>query len=139
VAPNREIVDPDAGGPLPQTLYLRRTVSNISGAPLTALGFRVIGITTARSDPAAGQAVLRLESSDNATVAGSPITPVKLEHSATLPQLGGGGLNAIVTVPSITPATPLAAGASVNVEFTLRIAQSGAFQVILNTEAQKSP
>jgi hypothetical protein len=138
VAPNREIVDPDGGGPLPQTVYLRRTATNIAGVPLTTLGFRVTGITTARSDPVAGQAVLRLESSDDALVAGKPITPVLLQRSAALPQLAGGGLNAIVTVPSITPATPLAAGASVNVEFTLRVAQGGAFQVVLNTEAQRS-
>jgi hypothetical protein len=137
-APNRVIADPDGGGPLPQTLYVRRTVKNISGAPLTALGFRVTAITTARSDPVAGQAVLRLDSSDNTTVSGNTITPVSLQRTTQTPLPDGGGLNAIVTVPSVTPAAPLAAGASINVEFALRIYQPGAFQVIFNTEAQKA-
>lgn len=34
--------------------------------------------------------------------------------------------------------TPLAAGASIDVEFALRIAQGAAFQLTLNTEAQHS-
>ena len=135
--PNREIADPDGGGPLPQTLYLRRTVTNISGVPLAAVGFRVTAITTARSDPAAGQAILRLDSSDNSTVAGKPIAPVSLQRSLQTPLTNGGGLNAFVSVGSITGAAPLAPGASVNVEFALRIAQAGAFQVILNTEARE--
>jgi hypothetical protein len=137
VAPNRQIVDPDGAGPLPQTLYLRRKLTNISGNQLAAVGFRVSTITTARSDPQAGQSVIRLDSSDNTTVAGKAITPVSLQRSVQTPLPNGGGLNAVVTVPSITPIAPLAPGASVNVEFALRIAQSGAFQVILNTEARR--
>jgi hypothetical protein len=80
---------------------------------------------------------VRLDSSDP-TVAAKAITPVTLERSAQTPLPHGGGLNAVVSVPSIAPATPLAPGATVNVEFALRIAQSGAFQVIPNTEAQRA-
>jgi hypothetical protein len=134
-APNREITDPDGGGPLPQTLYLRRTVTNISGVDLARLQFRVTAITTTRSDPKAGQGIVHLDSSDNTTVGGKAITPVSLERSAQTPLPGGGGLNAVVSVPSVTPTAPLAPGTSINVEFALRIAQAGAFQVILNTEA----
>src|SRR5687767_2330057 len=137
VAPNRQIADPDGGGPLPQTLYLRRTVTNVSGLELAELGFRVTAITTARSDPQAGQAIIRLDSSDNATVADKPITPVSLQRSLQTPLPDGGGLNAMVRVPSISPVAPLAPGASINVEFALRIAQPGAFQVVLNTEARR--
>src|SRR5688572_10303810 len=137
VAPNRQIADPDGGGPLPQTLYLRRTVTNVSGLELAELQFRVTAITTARSDPQAGQAVIRLDGSDNSTVAGRPITPVALQRSLQTPLPDGGGLNAVVRVPSITPMAPLAPGASINVEFALRIAQPGAFQVIFNTEARR--
>ena len=135
VEPNRALADPDGPGPLPQTLYLRRTVTNISSAPLTQLQFRVTAISTARSDAQAGQAIVRLDSSDNTSVAGNSIRPVTLERSAQTPLPHGGGLNAVVRVPSITPAAPLSPGTSVNVEFALRIAQPGAFQVILNTEA----
>jgi len=134
-APNRQVADPDDGGPLPQTLYLRRTVTNVSGAPLTRLQFRVSAITTARSDPQAGQAILRLDSSDNTTVAGRTMAPVALQRSLQTPLPSGGGLNAVAGVPSISPASPLAPGAAINVEFALRIAQAGAFQVVLNTEA----
>src|SRR5215213_832234 len=92
VAPNRQIVDPDGGGPLPQTLYLRRTVMNISGNELAGVQFRVSTITTARSDPQAGQSIIRLDSSDNSTVAGKPITPVALQRSVQTPLPDGGGL-----------------------------------------------
>ena len=110
-------------------------MTNISSAPLTQLQFRVTAISTARSDAQAGQAIVRLDSSDNTSVAGNSIRPVTLERSAQTPLPHGGGLNAVVRVPSITPAAPLSPGTSVNVEFALRIAQPGAFQVILNTEA----
>src|SRR5688572_25303347 len=107
VAPNREIADPDGpGGPKPSTLYLRRTVTNISGVPLAAVAFRVTAITTARSDAQAGAAVLRLDSSDNSTVAGKAIAPLSLQRSLATPLTNGGGLNALVTVPSITGAAP---------------------------------
>ena len=114
---------------------LRRTVTNVSGAPLTRLQFRVSAITTARSDPQAGQAILRLDSSDNTTVAGRTMAPVALQRSLQTPLPSGGGLNAVAGVPSIAPASPLAPGAAINVKFALRIAQAGAFQVVLNTEA----
>jgi subtilisin family serine protease len=129
-APNRVTVDPDGIGPLPQTLYLRRTVTNVSGTPLSRVQFRVTAISTARSDPQAGQAIVRLDSSDNTTAGGKSITPVTLERSAQTPLPHGGGLNAVVA-----PATPLLPGEKINVELALRVAQAGAFQVILNTEA----
>jgi thermitase len=134
-APNRVTLDPDGAGPLPQTLYLRRTVTNVSGVALTRAQFRVTAISTARSDPQAGQAIVRLDSSDNTSADGKPITPVTLERSAATPLPHGGGLNAVVAVPSIAAGTPLPPGGTINVEFALRIAQGGAFQVILNTEA----
>jgi hypothetical protein len=55
---------------------------------------------------------------------------------ARLPsQPAGGGLNSTLNVGSITPATPLAVGAKVNVQFRLGIAQGGSYRFCANVEA----
>jgi hypothetical protein len=141
--PNRQstAADPDGGGPAVSTLYLRRKVTNISGAPLTTLRFRTSDLTTAQSNPIAGRAILRVLSSDNTTIAltgggNATITPTVLQTTPATPLPNGGGLNSVLTVPSITTGAPLANGASINVEFRLGVQTGGAFAAIFNTEAK---
>jgi hypothetical protein len=47
----------------------------------------------------------------------------------------GGALNSTVGVGTVTVGTPLAPGASINVQFVLGVQQSGAFKFFVNVEA----
>ena len=67
--PNQQVV---TGGPTSaasRTLYLRRTITNDTGAPITALRFRVSDITTGSTPaPPSGQAILRVVSDPGGSV-----------------------------------------------------------------------
>ena len=47
----------------------------------------------------------------------------------------GGGLNSTASASTVTLASPLAPGASVNVQFLLGVQQGGSFRFLLNVEA----
>jgi endonuclease G len=121
------------------TLRIRRKFTNTTAANVTTLRFRVVGITTLGSPGAgSGQADLRVISSSpadfNVTLTDGTVVPVKGTQVETPPgQPNGGGLNS--TVVTVTTATPIAAGDSVNVEFTLGVQQEGAFSFFVNVEA----
>src|SRR5438067_1685803 len=101
------------------TLTFRRAFTNAPGAPVTALRFRVVDITTRQGFFVALQAPsapadLRLLSNVDAAVTrtdGSPVTLQALTLEQPPNQQLGGGLNATVRVVSITTDTPLASGA----------------------------
>ena len=140
-------------------LSIRRKVTNTSGASITRLRFRIVDITTLGS-PGSGptQADLRAVSSTQmvVTVNGTPTTVegTTLEQptlSATptpppspsptptpFPEFNGGlggGLNNSLSVGSITLATPLLNGQTVNVQFLLGVQREGAFRFAVNVEA----
>ncbi|MDQ1524573.1 MAG: trimeric autotransporter adhesin, partial [Pyrinomonadaceae bacterium] len=121
------------------TLRIRRKFTNTTGANVTTLRFRVVGISTLGSPGAGGgQADLRVISSSPAdfsvTLTDGSVVPVKGTQVETPPaQPLGGGLNSAVV--TITTATPIAAGDSVNIEFTLGVQQEGAFSFFVNVEA----
>ncbi|HEX8423396.1 MAG TPA: lamin tail domain-containing protein, partial [Pyrinomonadaceae bacterium] len=125
------------------TLRIRRKFTNITNENVTTLRFRVVGITTLGSPGAgSGQADLRVVSSSpsdfNVTLTDGSVVPVKGTQVETPPaQPNGGGLNS--TVITITTATPIGAGGSVNVEFTLGVQQEGAFSFFVNVEALTAP
>ena len=112
------------------TLVLRRTFTNNTGAPLKKLRFRVIDITNAASG---AEADLRVLDSVSSTINGKSVQGLTLEQPTT--QTGGGGLNSTLAVGTITPAIPLAAGATVNVEFKLGVMRKGKYRFFLNIEA----
>jgi hypothetical protein len=119
-------------------LSIRRKVTNNSGAAVTRLRFRIVDITTAGSPGAgASQADLRALSSSQISVLvnGTPTTieGTTLEQPPT--QALGGGLNSSMNVGAITLGTPLANGASVNVQFMLGVQQSGNFRFIVTVDA----
>ncbi len=145
-SPNRDVLagGPVAGGMATRTLILRRTLTNQSATPITSLRFRVSDITTGQTPaPPAGQAVLRAVSSPATSVTGTstgctsafPLTPMTLESPASA-NFDGGGLNASLTVPGVTAAQPLAAGASINVAFELGVVGAGSYRFYFNTEAK---
>jgi hypothetical protein len=154
------LLDSSAGGPAPPnrvrdltpgdpqssafgTMSIRRRLVNNTGAPVTRLRFRISEMTT--FPPAMGQADLRALTSmavsgvtitNDAGTCGGPascmvtVQGTTLEQPPTQPM--GGGLNATLTV---TLGTPLAAGASVNVQFLLGVQQSGLFRFLVVSEA----
>lgn len=143
--PNRERrpnVEPNADLGV---LLFRRTFTNNTGAPVSRLRFRVIDLTgpgtpTSQCGGSTCSDLRALTSQDGeAGVGGQVVTVrgVRLEEPPTQP--AGGGLNSSLSADFITLATPLAAGASVNLVFKLGVMRNGSFRFYLNIEAQNAP
>lgn len=132
------------------TLSIRRRFVNNTGAAVTRLRFRIIDMTTFPAP--SGIADLRHRTSsavvvaginDSATCAatGAPATPpctatVQGTTVETPPsQPNGGAFNSSWSAGTVTLGTPLANGASINVQFLLGIQQTGSFKVYVNMEA----
>ncbi len=118
------------------TLTIRRKFTNNTGAAVTRLRFRIVDITTFFVP--AGTADLRALSSTDVTVTltGGGMTLVRgltLEQPPNQPN--GGGLNSSQTLGIVTSGTPIANGASVNVQFVLGVQQSGSYRFFINVEA----
>jgi hypothetical protein len=118
------------------TLDVRRRFKNNTGSPVTRLRFRIVDMTT--FPPPSGTADMRARTSGDIVVSltgGGTATVVgtTLEQPANQPI--GGGINSSMSAGTITLATPLAAGASINVHFLLGVQQAGAFRFFINVEA----
>jgi hypothetical protein len=142
-------------------ISIRRKVTNTSGASITRLRFRIIDITTLGSPgdgPSSAQADLRALSStqmvitvngvpttvegttlEQPTLSATPTPPPSPSPTPTpFPEFNGGlggGLNNSLSVGSITLATPLLNGQTVNVQFLLGVQRDGAFRFAVNVEA----
>jgi hypothetical protein len=123
------------------TMLIRRTITNNTGDSISRLRFRVINTTTfgtPGSECGGTCADLRaLTSQGGAATVNSQVVPVlgvRLEEPPEQP--AGGGYNASLSADTITFATPLPDGLSINVEFKLGIERTGPFRFILNIEAQ---
>ncbi len=132
------------------TLTIRRRFVNNTGAPVTRLRLRIVDISALSMSPGIAD-VRALDSvtvmitgiADSATCqasTGSPATPctvtvlgTTLEQPPT--QSLGGALNSTLTVGTITLGTPLASGASINLQAVLGVVQTGAFKFFINVEA----
>ena len=123
------------------TLDIRRTLTNNTGGNVTRLRFRIIDLTTFPNP--SGIADLRpLTSPDVAeTVDRAPcgsgtssvtVRGTTLETPPTQPN--GGGFNSSLSSNTVTLATPLANGATIDVRFLLGIQQTGSFKIYFNTE-----
>jgi hypothetical protein len=150
------LLDPCVAGPSPPnrvrdftpgsganfgTLDIRRTVTNNTGGNVTRLRFRVIDVTTFPAP--SGIADLRPLTSTNVvvTVDRAPcgsgtsnvtVTGTTLEQPPSQPN--GGGFTSSMSAGSVTLATPLANGASIDVRFLLGIQQTGNFKFYINIE-----
>jgi hypothetical protein len=153
------LLDPVAGGTSPPnrerrpnfepnanlgTVLIRRRIVNNGTSPISRLRFRVIDVTGPGSDNTCGGALcadVRVLSSQDGE-AGSPNIGVVTVRGLTLEQPpaqpNGGGFNSSLSANSITLATPLAPGASINVEFKLGVMRTGAFRLLVNFEAQNT-
>src|SRR4030095_16608806 len=132
------------------TLSVRRRVVNNTGGNVTRLRFRIIDITTAPVP--AGIADIRALTSSSTTASGitDSATCLASTGSATTPcvvtilgttleqpptQALGGSLNSSMSAGTITLGTPLANGASINLQFLLGVNVSGSFKFYINIEA----
>ncbi|HEX8685266.1 MAG TPA: Calx-beta domain-containing protein, partial [Pyrinomonadaceae bacterium] len=130
------------------TLSIRRKVQNVTGATITRLRFRIVDLTTFPS-PGGGVADLRVITSSaviisgitDATTCASTGTPttapcqvtaqaMTLEAPPSQPM--GGGYNSTV---SVSIPGGLANNASINVNVTLGVVQSGTFRFLFTVEA----
>ncbi len=132
------------------TLSIRRRFTNNTGGSVTRLRFRVIDLTTfpapsgiADLRPRTSTLVVVAGINDSATCfasTGSATTPCTVNvQGSTLEQPpsqpNGGGFNSSWSAGTVTLGTPLANGASINLQFLVGIQQTGSFKVYLNVEA----
>lgn len=145
--PNR--VRDTTPGPFPQTfgtMSIRRRIVNGTGGPVTRLRFRIIDLNT--FPPSASFADLRALTSLAVVVSGindaatcSPLpTPCTMtvkgtELESPPSQPNGGAFNSSLSAGTVTLATPLAPGASLNVQFLLGVQQTGVLRFYMNVEA----
>jgi hypothetical protein len=124
------------------TLDIRRTVTNNTGGNVTRLRYRIIDITTFPAP--SGFADLRPRTSTDVVVTvdrapcGSGTSNVTV-NGTTLEQPpsqpNGGGFNSSLSSGTVTLATPLANGASIDIRWLLGIQQTGTFKLFVNIEA----
>ena len=145
-APNRvrDLTSDPANNSTFGTLDLRRRVVNTTGFPVTRLRYRIIDITTFPAP--SGIADLRPRTSTNLTVNGindadtcagaTPCSVTVLGTTLEQPptQSNGGGFNSSLSSDTVTLATPLQLGESINVHFLLGIQQTGSFKFFINVE-----
>jgi hypothetical protein len=132
------------------TISIRRRFVNNTGASITSLRFRIIDITTfpapsgtadLRARTSGAVVVAGINDSVTCTATGAPVTPpcTATVQGTTLDQPpsqpNGGGFNSSLTANTVTLLTPLANGASINLQFLFGIQQTGNFKVYLNVEA----
>ena len=138
------------------TVSFRRRITNNIGQPITRLRFRVVDITTLPSigsgcnvepAPAICAADLRPLSSNTSTVSiNDPVicapssTPCNVNVQGTTletppNQAFGGGFNSSWSVGSITAATPLNNGGSINIQFVTGLQQTGVDRLYVVVEA----
>jgi hypothetical protein len=145
--PNRvRILTPGPGATSSNgTLTIRRRVVNGTGAPVTRLRFRIIDINTfpapvgfadLRAVTSTGALIVGIN--DAGTCGGPPpcsvsVSGLTLEQPPNQPN--GGGFNSSLSSGMVTLITPLAPGASVNLEFLLGVQQPGNFRFFVNIEA----
>ena len=124
------------------TLDVRRTIVNNTGGNVTRLRFRVVDLTTFPAP--SGIADLRPRTSTNVVVTvdrppcGSGTSNVTVNGTTLEPppsQPNGGGFNSSLSAGTVTLATPVANGASIDVRFLLGIQQTGSFKFFINVEA----
>lgn len=124
------------------TLDIRRTIVNNTGGNVTRLRYRVIDLTTFPAPSGIADLRPRTSTAVVVTVDRPPcgsgtsnvtVNGTTLEQPPSQPN--GGGFNSSMSSGTITLATPLANGASIDVRYLLGIQQTGSFKFYLNIEA----
>ncbi len=118
------------------TIASRRRFINNTGGSITRLRFRIYEITTFPSP--AGTADLRARTAGTVMVTvtgGSMVTVLGTTLETPPAQPNSGGLNSSLAAGTVTLGTPLANGASINLQFLFGVQQTGSFRVFVFVEA----
>lgn len=124
------------------TLDIRRTVTNNTGGNVTRLRWRVIDLTTFPAPSGIADLRPRTSTAVVVTVDRAPcgsgtsnvtVQGTTLEQPPSQPN--GGGFNSSMSSGTVTLATPLANGATLDLRFLLGIQQTGSFKFFVNVEA----
>jgi len=124
------------------TLDIRRTFTNNTGGNVTRLRFRITDLTTFPAPSGIADLRPRTSTAVVVTVDRPPcgsgtsnitVNGTTLEQPPSQPN--GGGFNSSMSAGTITLATPLANGASIDLRFLLGIQQTGAYKIYLNIES----
>ncbi|HKY41967.1 MAG TPA: lamin tail domain-containing protein [Pyrinomonadaceae bacterium] len=124
------------------TLDFRRTIVNNTGGNVTRLRFRISDLTTFPAPSGIADLRPRTSTAVVVTVDRPPcgsgtsnvtVNGTTLEQPPSQPN--GGGFNSSLSAGTITLATPLANGASIDIRFLFGIQQTGSFKYTLNIEA----
>jgi hypothetical protein len=124
-------------------LDIRRTVTNNTGFPVVRLRYRVIDLTTFPAPSGIADLRPRTATAVVVTVDRPPcgsgasnitVNGTTLEQPPSQPN--GGGFNSSVSSGTVSLATPLAPGDSIDVRFLLGIQQTGYFRHLLSVEAE---
>lgn len=132
------------------TLSIRRRFVNNTGASVTRLRFRIVdqttfpapsGIADLRARTSSLVVVAGINDAATCTATGAPSTPPctvnvqgsTLEQPPSSPN--GTAFNGSLSAGTITLGTPLANGASINLQFLVGIQQTGSFKFFVNVEA----
>lgn len=124
------------------TLDIRRTFTNNTGGNVTRLRYRVIDLTTFPAP--SGIADLRPRTSTAVVVTvdrppcGSGTSNITVQGTTLEEppvQLNGGGFNSSLSSGTVTLATPLPNGATIDIRWLLGIQQTGSFKFYVNIDA----
>jgi len=124
------------------TLDIRRTVKNNTGGNVTRMRWRIIDITTFPAPSGIADLRPRTSTAVVVTVDRAPcgsgtsnvtVQGTTLEQPPSQPN--GSGFNGSLSSGTVTLATPLANGATLDVRFLLGIQQTGSFKFLINVEA----
>ena len=124
------------------TLDIRKTVTNNTGANVTRIRWRVIDLTTFPAPSGIADLRPRTSTAVVVTVDRAPcgsgtsnvtVQGTTLEQPPSQPN--GGGFNSSLSSGTVTLATPLANGATLDLRFLLGIQQTGSFKFYINVEA----
>jgi len=135
VAPYDDTLSGTGSYPL-GTMSIRRTFSNLTGAPVTRLRYRIVDLTAGPAP--SGIADLRAVSSPSLVAITNPcgaaaVNGTTLDQPPAQPN--GGGLNSSLSSGTITVSDPLLHGSSIDVQFLLGVRQAGTFRFFIIIEA----
>jgi subtilisin-like proprotein convertase family protein len=121
------------------TLDVRRKFTNLTGANLTRLRFRIVDLSTFPAPSGIADLRPRTSTAVVVSVPGPVSGTVNVVVQGTTleqppSQQNGGGLNSTMSVGTITLAAPLAPGASVYVRFLFGIQQTGSIRFAMVPE-----
>jgi glucose/arabinose dehydrogenase len=134
-APNRVRDPAPVANGAEGTLSVRRRYTNKSGAPVTRLRFRITHLSTAGNRADADADLRALTSGDvTVTVAGAEVVLRGTALEGPPAQPSGGGVNSTLSADSISPASPLQPGQSVDLQLLFGVQGRGNFRLLVNVE-----